>query len=141
MIIKLLGAGAVMLCGAAYSLTVQKKLKNEIEENLSALRIFKKIRCEISDFSTPLYDIFASEGINGGLCEYLDSLSPQLQELLAEAKLLGRSYKSGELRLCERLLGRLEDRQRLLSSKLGEKLAIARVKGFGLSAATVILLL
>ena len=141
MVFKLAGATAVLACGAFYSYSERRLASRELEETEVALGVFERVRSEIADYGTPLWEILSGCGISGGIDGYLDGLSPELAELLEGAKRLGRGYRNEELRLCEQLLTRLKERQKALEQRAREVSALSRVKGYGLSAALIILLM
>lgn len=141
MILKLFGAVTLLACGAAYSRAAQRAARAELEETERALSLFTRIKSEISDFRTPLWEILSKNGVSCGLDGYVDSLSPPLAELISEAKKLGKGYSSEELRLCDGIVRRLEERQKRLKEKAREVSALSRVKGYGTAVAVIILLL
>ena len=141
MIVKLIGSAIIFCCGALYSSVAKRNAVRELAETDRVLSLFRYIKSEISDYSTPLEEIFASRQILGGTKGLLESLSESLRAELYEARALGRGYGNEELRICDKLIGRLEARKKLLEAKAKEVTAISRVKGFGISAAVVILLI
>ena len=141
MIVKFIGCAIIFLCGAIYSSSVGRDAANELAETDRILALFRYIKSEISDYGTPLDRIFEARGIEGGIEGLLGSLSKGLRSDLYEARALGRGYGNEELRICDKLICRLEARKKALEVKAKELTAIARVKGFGISAAIVILLI
>ena len=141
LIVKLIGCAIIFSCGALYSSAARRDALRELAETEGALTLFRYIKSEISDYSTPLDEIFASRQIFGGINGLLESLSENLQAELCEARKLGHGYGNEELRICDKLIARLEERKKRLESKAKEVTAISRVKGFGISAAVVILLI
>ena len=139
--LKLVGVAAVLACGAFYSYSARKSAFVELEENERALALFHSLKNEIADYGTPLWEFLSKNGVNGGINGYINSLSPALSALLADAIRLGRGYRNEELRLCEALISRLEARQKELAQKARDATVLARVKGYGMSAAVIILLL
>ena len=141
MIVKLVGSAIIFFCGALYAISAKRDAVRELAETDRALALFRYIKSEISDYSTPLDEIFVSRQIFGGIEGLLESLSESLRAELYEARALGRGYGNEELRICDKLIGRLETRKKLLEARVKEVTAISRVKGFGISAAVVILLI
>ncbi len=141
MVFKLVGAAAVLACGAFYSYSERRLASRELEETEGALGVFERVRSEIADYGTPLLEILSGCGISGGVDGYLGTLSPELAELLCGARALGLGYRNEELRLCERLISLLKERQKALEQRAREVSALSRVKGYGLSAAIIILLM
>lgn len=141
MILKLVGAAVILSCGALYSSAARREVKRELDETDRTLSLFRYIKSEISDYGTPLDAIFAARGISGGMDGLLSSLSENLRAEISEARALGRGYGNEELRICDKLLGRLEARKKALENRVKEVTAISRVKGYGISAAVVILLI
>lgn len=141
MIIKLVGAAVIFVCGALYSSAARREVLRELDETDSVLSLFRYIKSEISDYGTPLDEIFAARGISGGPDGLLSSVSESLRTEISEARALSRVYGNEALRVCDRLMGRLDTRKKLLESRVGEVTAISRVKGYGISAAVVILLI
>lgn len=141
MVFKLLGAVFMIACGALYSRFASRAAAEELEENRRVLELFRFVKSEIADYGTPLDCIFAQQGIAHGVDGLFASLSPSLRDEIGEAARLGRGYGKEELRICDKLIARLEIRQKKLSDKLSEVSAVSRVKGLGLSAAVIILLI
>lgn len=141
MVFKLLGAVFMISCGALYSRFASRAAAEELEENRRVLELFRFVKSEIADYGTPLDCIFAQQGIAHGVDGLFATLSPSLRDEIGEAVRLGRGYGKEELRICDKLIARLEIRQKKLSDKLSEVSAVSRVKGLGLSAAVIILLI
>ena len=141
MIVKLVGCAIIFCCGALYSSSAKRDAMSELAETDRVLTLFRYIKSEISDYSTPLDEIFASRQVFGGIEGLLGSLSESLRAELYEARALGRGYGNEEIRICDKLIGRLETRKKLLEARAKEVITVSRVKGFGISAAVVILLI
>lgn len=141
MVFKLLGAVFMIACGALYSRFASRAAAEELEENRRVLELFRFVKSEVADYGTPLDCIFAQQGIAHGVDGLFATLSPSLRDEIGEAVRLGRGYGKEELRICDKLIARLEIRQKKLSDKLSEVSAVSRVKGLGLSAAVIILLI
>lgn len=141
MILKLVGAAVILGCGALYSNVARRDVVRELDETERTLSLFRYIKSEIADYGTPLDEIFAARQISHGMDGLLSSLSESLRAEISEARSLGRGYGNEELRVCDKLIGRLEARKKALENRVGEVTAISRVKGYGISAAVVILLI
>ena len=131
-----------MLCGALYSHNAQKAVSQELSEAERLLEIFKYLRNEIDEFDTPIYEALRAKGVEGSIEKIFSSVSSEgLRGAISEARLMGRGYKKEELRVCDRVVSRLEEKKKLLDAKAKETKVISRVKGLGTAAAAVILLL
>lgn len=141
MIFKIVGSATVLLCGALYAKYSQKGIADELSEAERLVGVFRFLKNEIEEFDTPLYEILKSKNIDGGIDGLIASVtSSRLREIIFEAKKLGRGYKKEELRICDRLVTRLEDEKKSLEAKAKETRVISKVKGYGVAAAVVILL-
>lgn len=142
MIFKIVGSAVVFLCGALYAQNAQKEVLCELDEAKRLLEVFRYLKNEIEEFDTPLFEALQAKGVKGGVEELSLSVSTaRLGEIIGEAKNLGRGYKKEELRICDRLVSRLENEKKSLEAKARETKVISRVKGLGTAAAAVILLL
>lgn len=140
MIFKLLGAVTVFACGALYALNSERAVEAELAEAEYLLSVFGYVKNETEEFDTPLFEILRARGC-GGVEELISSVkSDSLRAIISEARSLGRGYKKEELRICERILCNLESAKKTLEAKARETKAISRVKGLGIAAAAVILL-
>ena len=140
MIVKLLGAAAVLACGAFYAKKSRAEIERELAEAEYLLGIFKHLKHEIEEFDTPVYTVFKSHGIDGGVDGLLTEVkSERLRAVILGAKSLGYGYKKEELRVCDRLIDKLEEEKKFLENKTKESKVMSRVKGLGIAAAVVIL--
>lgn len=142
MIFKIVGSATVLLCGVLYARHAQKGVCAELAEVERLVGIFKYLRNEIEEFDTPLYSILKTQGIEGGIEGLLSTVEcEKLRAAVSDAEKLGRGYKKEELRICDRLVSRLENEKKSLEIKVRETKVMSRVKGLGTAAAAVILLL
>ena len=141
-IVKLIGSAVMLLCGALYAKNAQRAELLELTQAERLLEIFKYIKSEIEEFDTPLYALLKNCGIDGGVDALLAQIAYEnLKKAVSEAQKLGRGYKKEDIRTCERLVSALESEKNRLKERVRETRAISRVKGIGISAAAVILLL
>lgn len=140
--VKLFGAALLFLCGALYSRSACERAKKELDETDFVISVITRVKNEIADYGAPLGDILKSFGIDGGTEELLLRVScKSVREALRKLSLIGRGYGKEELRICDEILEQLAELKKSLNEKLKEVTAISRVKGYGVAAATVILLL
>lgn len=141
MIFKLLGAAALVICGGLYAKHSQKHINDEVKEAERLICIFVYLKNEIEEFDTPLVEALKEKGICGGVDGLLASCTGRLYDAVKESEKLGRGYKSEELRICARVIDRLENERKILVKKAEEAAVLSRVKGYGIAAALIILLI
>ena len=142
MVFKVLGSFLIFSCGALYAHFSSSAVFGELEEANRLLRVFSYLKNEIEEFGTPLNSVLLREGIDRGVEGLLSSVrSKSLLSAIGEARGLGRGHKKGDLRICARIISRLEEEKRRLEKSASEARVLSRVKGFGTAAAAVILFL
>ena len=142
MVFKVFGSALIFLCGALYARLSSSATLGELEEADRLLKLFSHIKNEIEEFGTPLNSVLLREGIEDGVEGLLLSVRhKRLSLAVGEARGLGRGHKKGDLRICERIISRLEEEKRRLVKSASEVRVLSRVKGFGTAAAAVILFL
>lgn len=142
MIFRVVGSLLIFLCGALYANLSGSAVLCELDEAGRLLRLFSYLKSEIEEFGTPLNAALSREGVDGGVEGLLSSVrSKRLLAVLGEANVLGRGHKKGDLRVCERIISRLEVEKSRLEKAASEAKTLSRVKGFGTAAAAVILFL
>ena len=140
MIVKLVGAAMVLACGAIYAKSSRVETERELSEAEYLLNIFKHLKHEIEEFDTPIYTVLKSYGIDGGVDGLLTEVkSERLKTAIRGVTSLGYGYKKEELRVCARLIDKLEEERKFLENKAKESKVMSRVKGIGIAAAVVIL--
>lgn len=141
MIFKILGAATVIFCGVLYAKNAQRGIGEELAEVEFWLEFFKFLKNEIEEFDTPLHAVLKSRDIDGSIEGLLSAVKcERLRAAVSDAKNLGRGYKKEELRICTRVIERLENEKKSLDAKAKETKVMSRVKGLGTAAAAVILL-
>ena len=138
-IFKLLGSVVLVLCGGLYANRSQAVIKSELGEVEELISVFGYIKNEIEEFDTPLDAVLEAKGIKGGIDRLLASCSERAFEAAKEAQKLGRGSKNEELRICARIIERLESERKALAKKADEVVVLSRVKGYGTAAALIIL--
>jgi len=142
MLIKLIGAAMLFACGGYYSKTAREKAEKELSEVEFALSLIVRIKSEIADYGVPLGEILKSAGVNGGSEGVLRELTcEKVKECLCDLNLIGRGYGKEEMRICDKIAEGLGALKKETEARVREVTAISRVKGYGVAAAAVILLL